>query len=297
MAEWKGKSRGSVSGLKVFVFFIKHFGLRAAYILLCLPVPYFVFSAPKASKSIFAFFHKRLGYSKFYAFFQIFKSYYVFGQTLIDRIAVTVGHRDKFTYEFDGVHHIENLLKKGEGGILFTAHIGNFNISRTFFETLENPAKINMVVTDLEHENIKEYLESVTGKTNLNLIVVEEDLSHIFKINEALQNNELLVFAADRSGEGKSLTQEFLGKEAAFFSGPFKLVAKKKLPVLFVHIMREKGFHYHLYARPCETEINSEHEILKLYTDNLAKMVKKYPNQWFNFYDYWADFKKEKLKN
>ena len=62
-----------------------------------------------------------------------------------------------------------------------------------------------MVVTDHEHKNIKNYLESVTGKTKLNLIVVKEDLSHLFHIKEALNNNELLVFAADRSGEGKHI--------------------------------------------------------------------------------------------
>ncbi len=127
MAKWNGKSRGSVSGIRVFVFFIKNFGLRAAYLLLSLPVPYFVIAAPKASKALFYYFHRRLEYSVVTSVFKIFQSYYVFGQGLIDRVAVTVGKRDKFTMNFDGIRHIKELIQQKKGGILFTAHIGNFN--------------------------------------------------------------------------------------------------------------------------------------------------------------------------
>ncbi len=287
MAKWNGKSRGSVSGIRVFVFFIKNFGLRAAYLLLSLPVPYFVIAAPKATKALFYYFHRRLEYSVVTSVFKIFQTYYVFGQSLIDRVAVTVGKRDKFTMNFDGIHHIKELIQQKKGGILFTAHIGNFNISRTFFEELGNEAAINMVVTDHEHKKIKNYLESVTGKTKLNLIVVKEDLSHLFQINEALNNNELLVFAADRSGEGKHIKAEFLGEKSQFFEGPFKLAALKKLPTLMVYIMREPNYHYHFYARKLKVENHEPQEILKGYLQNLEKMVKKYPTQWFNFYDFW----------
>ena len=287
MAKWNGKSRGSVSGIKVFVFFIKNFGLRAAYLLLSLPVPYFVIAAPKATKALFYYFHRRLEFSVITSVFKIFQTYYVFGQSLIDRVAVTVGKRDKFTMNFDGIHYIKELIQQKKGGILFTAHIGNFNISRTFFEELGNEAAINMVVTDHEHQNIKNYLESVTGKTKLNLIVVKEDLSHLFQINEALNNNELLVFAADRSGEGKHIKADFLGGKSHFFEGPFKLAALKKLPTLMVYIMREPHYHYHFYARKLEVENHEPQEILKGYLQNLEKMVKKYPTQWFNFYDFW----------
>ena len=83
MAKWNGKSRGSVSGIKVFVFFIKNFGLRAAYLLLSLPVPYFVIAAPKASKALFYYFHQRLEFSWITSVLKIFQTYYVFGLDFI----------------------------------------------------------------------------------------------------------------------------------------------------------------------------------------------------------------------
>ena len=54
-----------------------------------------------------------------------------------------------------------------------------------------------------------------------------------------------------------------------------------------VYIMREPNYHYHFYARKLEVENHEPQEILKGYLQNLEKMVKKYPTQWFNFYDFW----------
>lgn len=294
MADWNGKSRGTVTGLKVFVFFMHYFGMRAAYALLILPVPYFVLASPKSTRNIFTFFHKRIGYSKLRSFGNIFKTYFVLGQVLIDRIALTTPKKSKFTFEFDGIHFLKEKVQQKESAILLTAHVGNFNASKSFFEDIQDKPIINMVMTDNEHEAIKDYLESVTGEQNIKHIVIRDDFEHIFKINNALDQNELLVFAADRRGEGAHFKRSFLEKESEFFTGPFKLAAIKKAPVLFVYIFREPGFHYHFYARKFESEDYSAENILNAYAKNLEELVRKYPNQWFNFYDFWNDFKSTK---
>ena len=183
------------------------------------------------------------------------------------------------------------MLQQNKGGILLTAHIGNFNLAKHFFEERHSNARVNLVVTDFEHRQIKDYLESVVGQSEVKIIVLKEDLSHIFKMREALGNNELLVFAADRFLEhSKTLKAKFLGEEVKFPEGPFKLASRNEIPVLFVHLMREKNFHYHFYARPYKSETFSTQEILKSYLDDLEQMVRKYPHQWYNYYDFWNDF-------
>jgi len=289
MVKWKGKSRGTVLGLKIYVFIIKTFGLYAAYFVLLFVAAYFIIFSFNSTKSTWIFFRRRLNYSAFSAAFQVYRSYFTFGRIQLDRMAIASGLKHKYTFEFDGIHYIRELLKKKKGGILLTAHIGNFNVAQHFFD--DKNISVNLVLTDLEHKQIKSYLESVTGKSKIRTIVVKDDLSHIFKINEALKNNELLVFAADRYlKHTKTHTYSFLGKPLQFPLGPFKLAERNSIPVLFVHIMREKNFHYHFYARPYQGQENSAKEILKAYLENLEKMVKKYPHQWYNYYDYWNDF-------
>lgn len=291
MAEWKGQSRGTVLGYKIFIFFIKKLGLNAAYALLVFVAAYYVLFSFETTRNSFVFYRKRLGYSRIKSFFGVYKSYIGLGQTLIDRTAIASGLRDKFTFEFDGVENIKNLLKDGNGGVMFTAHLGNINIAKYFFEELDDDSMINMIITDSEHKEIKTYLDSVTKKSNLKFIEIKEDMSHIFQINEALNNNEIIVFAADRHSEGaKFLTAEFLGKPTKFYYGPYRIAARKNLPMLFVYIMKEPKLHYHFYARSCERKKRNAQEVLETYLLSLEGMVRKYPHQWFNFYDYWEDF-------
>ena len=190
MAKWSGKSKGTVFGYKIFIFFIKNVDIRAAYIILYFVALYYVLFSYNSSKSIYSYFRHRLNYSKIKSFFSIYKSYFVFGQTIIDKSAISLGLREKFTYEFDGVENLEKLLHGDNGGVLISAHVGNFEIAEYFFNEIDQNSKINLVTTDREHEAIKEYLESVTSKSELKFILVQDDLSHIFEINNALSNKE-----------------------------------------------------------------------------------------------------------
>ena len=291
MATWDGKSRGTLLGIRIYVQIIKRAGLYSAYFVLLFVALYFIFFSFNSTKSTYYLFRKRLGYSPIRSALNVYRSYFTFGRIQLDRVAITSGLKHKFTFEFDGVEHIDALLKQRKGGILLTAHIGNFNLAKHFFEERHSEAVVNLVVTDFEHRQIKNYLESVTGTSEVKIIVLSEDLSHIFKMKEALANNELLVFAADRYLEhSKTYKAEFLGERVKFPQGPFKLAGRNKIPVLFVHLMREKNFHYHFYARPYKPEKFSAQEILKSYLDDLEKLVRKYPHQWYNYYDYWNDF-------
>lgn len=291
MATWKGKSRGTLLGFRIYVKIIKFFGLYAAYFVLLFVAAYFILFSPNSTRSTYYLFRRRLGYSRISAAGNVYLSYFTFGRIQLDRIAITSGLKRKFSFEFDGIEHIDQLLKQKKGGILLTAHIGNFNLAKHFFEEKHSDAVVNLVITDFEHRQIKEYLDSVTGSSEVKTIILKEDLSHIFKMKEALANNELLVFAADRYLNGtRTFKTSFLGQEARFPQGPFKLAARNDIPVLFVHLMRERNFHYHFYARPYIPKDNTAKEILKSYLEDLEKMVRKYPHQWYNYYDYWNDF-------
>lgn len=292
MANWHGKSRGTVLGLRIYVFFIKTFGLYFSYFVLLFVAAYFIFFSMTSTRATYFFFKRRLGYSRPVAAINVYKSYFTFGKIQLDRVTIGAGLRHKYTFEFDGIDHIKDVLLKNKGGILLTAHIGNFNLARHFFDNEHNPAIVNLVMTDFEHKQIKNYLESVTGKASLKTIILKDDLSHIFHMREALKRNELLVFAADRYMKGsKTYTREFLGKEVKFPQGPFKLAVRNDIPVLFVNIMRERNFHYHFYARPSSGTEKTGKDLLISYIQNLKFMVEKYPHQWYNYFDYWNDFK------
>ncbi len=291
MTQWEGQSRGNVLGYRIFVFCLKHFGMGAAYFLLRFVALYFVFFSPKGTKAVHRF-YRRLGHSSLKAYFKVYQNYYVFGQTILDKVAIASGLRNRFTYEFDGIQHLRDLLAQQQGGVLISAHIGNFEIADHFFQEIDEKAQINLVTTDRERRDIKEYLETVTSQSELKFIIIKDDGSHIFDIHAALKNNEIVCFTGDRYFEGiKTIEGSFLGKNARFPAGPFLLATRLKVPVIFVYVMKETNKHYHLYARTTTVKHRDAQDLLRRYIDNMEGMIKKYPLQWFNYFDFWNEEK------
>lgn len=289
-AEWDGKSRGTVFGFKVFVFFIKNFGINAAYTLMHLPVPYFCLFSRKNVRGLSFYFRKRLGYSWLKSSISVYKTYYVFGQTLIDKIAISAGLRKVYSFQFDGESMLKEALSLKKGGILISAHVGNFELAQFFFKEKLSDISISIVITDQDHEDIKDYLDQYLQRDRMHFIIVKDDFSHIFEINAALAKNNIICIAGDRYlKDTKCMEQELLGKKAKFPLGPFYLGSRLNVPVLFVYVMREQKKHYHLYARRVDVKARDAHDLLTKYTQNLEKVIKKYPLQWFNFYDFWDD--------
>lgn len=288
MSQWDGKSKGTLLGYKIFVFCIKKLGIKTAYSVLIFVAFYYFLFERKSNRATFYYFRNRLQYPYLKSKMMVYRSYFTFGQTLIDKTAISAGLRNKFTYEFDGVDLLHQLLAEKKGGVLISAHVGNFEIAEHFFGEIDLNCQINLVTSDGEHSVIKEYLERVTKKPSVKFIIVKDDLSHIFEINKALSDNELICFTGDRYFEGtKIMTETFMGQEANFPAGPFLIASRLKVPVVFVYVMKEPNLHYHLYARMAHVKQRDEKGLLQAYVESVEFILEKYPLQWFNYFLFW----------
>jgi len=212
----------------------------------------------------------------------------------VDKAAISSGLKKRYTYDFDGTELITNLLNAGKGGILISAHVGNFEVSEFFFDVVGANVldKISLVTWDQEHQKIKEYMESVTSESSIKFILIKDDMSHIFEIHQAISKGEIVCFTGDRYIEGtKFMEEELMGAKAKFPLGPYLLASKLNIPVLFVYVMKASKRHYQLYAKSIEVKRGDAKGILKAYTQNLEWILKKYPLQWFNYFDFWNDNK------
>ena len=157
---------------------------------------------------------------------------------MLDKIAILAGFNAKFTFDFEGEEHLRKMVEEKTGGILISAHIGNFEMAGHLLERLQT--RINIIMFDAEHARIKDYLASITNKS-YHVIVLKNDNSHIYEINKALNNKEIICIHGDRFMPGsKVIISEFLG-ERAVSSAPFYLAMKYGVPVSFVFAMREKA--------------------------------------------------------
>lgn len=287
MAEWEGKSRGTVSGYRIFIFLIKYAGINVAYTLLVFVALYYFFFSPKQTRSIYRYFRTHRKNSRATSLVNAYRNYFVFGQTIIDKVAINAGMAHRYTYEFDGIENIRQLAKDDSAGILISAHVGNFDVSQYFMDGFDK--KIHLVTTDEERQTIKSYLASIMAKPKTEFIIVKDDMSHVFEINNTIAEKGMICFTGDRFlPNAKTLTAELMGKPARFPAGPFLISSRLSTPVLFVYVMREKRKHYHLYARKAQFNKRDAGSLLQAYTKSIEDILSKYPLQWFNYYDFWA---------
>ena len=290
---WTGKSKGNTLGYGIFIKVLQVFGVMPAYFLLRFVAGYYFLFSRKSNKHILYFLRERLGYKGFAAYRELYSNYYWFGQALIDRIVMMSGIKNKLTFNFDDEVYFKQMIAGGKGGLLLSAHLGNWEIAGHLLEK-RMTTRINIVMYDNERQNLKQYLEGITGRRNANIIVIKDNLSHIYEIMEALGNNEFVCMHADRFLPGnKTLKADFLGKTAIFPSGPFVLASKLEVPVSFVFAMKNTHTHYHFYASPGVvyrgSGKSSPEQIADEFTKAMEEKARLYPAQWYNYYPFWQE--------
>ena len=71
-----------------------------------------------------------------------------------------------------------------------------------------------------------------------------------------------------------------------------------KVPVVFYFAMREPGrtYRFHFFVAEPVTrskENKAETALLEQYTATLEHILKRYPEQWFNYYSFWKPATKQ----
>lgn len=286
--KWSGKSRGGSFGHKFFIFLINRLGLRASYAFLALVVVYFIPFAPGATAAVWSYNRKILGYGRLRSAAALFKHYYAFGQTLIDRIAVRSGRQDKFGFGFgDNYGEFLRILDSG-GAVLISAHAGNWEAGSAFFG--DYGSRMNVVMYDAEYVKIKEAMRRGGVEPELKVIPVGGDngLESVLMMKKALDRGEYLCFQGDRFLPGsKTAVRSFMGRPARFPVGPFMTASRLGVPVVFYYAMRGKGRRYDFHFVPVRG--GDWEGLLDRYVEATENIVRRYPQQWFNFYKFWEE--------
>jgi len=289
---WSGKSRGGLLGYLTFIKLIKGFGVRSAYIFLAFVTVYFVFFAPKATRSVWMYSRKILHKNRISSFFFLYRNYYSFGRALIDKVAVNQGKYGEYTFEFSEPENVTSILDSNQGVVIIGAHFGNWEVGAPFFDKYGK--KMSVVMMDREYQGIKRILETQKSVDTFSVIPIKgNDFDYLYKIRDALDRGEYISIQGDRlSRSEKHRDIEFLGKSAAFPLGPFVLATRMNAPVVFYFAVHTGYKRYRFdfvlsdYMRS-ETNKKKEDELIREYVSVLEKKVTEFPEQWYNYYDFW----------
>lgn len=282
---------------RFLIAWLKRFSLRSLYAVTACVIPWFVLLSVRGRRAVWKYMRERQGFGFFRSCRMTFLNFYRFGQVILDRFAVYAGQR--FTFRVEGDGEFRRCCDSGSGAVMLCAHVGNFEI--TGYSLQLDGHRINSLVFGGETETVMANRERSFAGNNVRMVPVSADMSHIFLLNNALAAGEIVTIHADRVfGSSKSAVHGFLGAPARFPLGPYVLAAGRDVPVFAAFTMKTAAGEYAvrlhridrggLAETACGSGVREKAGVLlDAFVGELESVLREYPEQWFNYYDFWAE--------
>ena len=229
-----------------------------------------------------------------------FRHFMVFAQSILDKIGSWAGKIQLTQVNFPTRGNMLAAVKSGKGGILIGAHIGSLEVGRALSKEMDD-FRMTVLVHTSHAENFNRVLQRINPDSQAELMQVTTigpDTAMILK--EKIEQGEFVAILGDRTpvaSQGREVWLPFLGRDAPFPQGPYILAGVLECPLYMLTCVRgERGFDVYFdriaerVILPRKTRQRAITEYAQLYADKLADYVKRYPYQWFNFFDFWHEF-------
>ena len=288
---WRGNTGGTPWMQRSMLWLLRVFDLRIIYAFMALIVPFYLISRKKERVAMYHYIRQRMGKNRLTAMWLTYVNQVRFGQIIVDRFAVYAGKR--FKLNIVGYEHFQRLASQAEGFVQLSSHVGNYELAG-YHLVAEKP--INALIFSGETETVMQNRARMFRQNNIRLVPVASDMSHVFTLNNALASGEIVSMPGDRIfGSQKFVTCQFLGDEAKFPLGPFALAVQRNVPLLSVFSMKTGTRSYEVTCQPIslsdgDQELPARQRTAMLaqqFADQLAEIVRRYPLQWFNYYEFW----------
>ncbi len=289
--DWTGKTGGTPLMHRMLMWCMKIFPLWGLYLFSSvLVIPWCMIFNHKGYLAQYHYFRRRCGKSRVTALLCTYINHCRFAEIILDRFYVYSGH--KFDFLIDNYDLYKRLAAGKKGFVILSAHIGNYEVAG--YTLVADRKRFNALVFDGEAETVMNYRTKLFGGNNLRMIPIKEDMSHLFVLSEALADGESVSIPADRIfGSSRNVKCRLLGADAELPLGPFAVATQRDVPVLVIHVMKDSVKKYHVYIKQLETDGGSIKEravnIACQYAGFTEKIIRKYPEQWFNYYEYWRN--------
>ena len=289
--QWQGTTDGTSWMHRSLIGMMKVVPLWFFYLLMSLAIPFYMIFNHKGYISNYHYFRRRQSFGPLESFLHVLACHWMFGTVIMDRFASYSGK--KFKVEVPQMPMYEALCAQEKGFVQLSSHIGNDELAG--YE-LKPPKKMNALVFGGEGEALTENRERILGGNNVRLVSISEDMSHLVILNNALADGEIVNIHGDRVfGSNRTVRCVVLGAEAELPLGPFLLASMRSVPAVSVFVMKAglRKYRVHLF-RPDEglegLDVRERAEAMaKAYAGAITEILKLYPDQWFNFYEFWKN--------
>ena len=275
---------------RALISVLRFMGLRPMYAVMAVfVVPFYIVLRRKAFIAIWHYMRQRQGFGRWKSFRMAYLNHYRFGQVVLDRFAMYAGIK----FQLDRVNNelFTELSNGDEGFVILSCHVGCYEMAGYTFTATQKP--YNTLVYGGETQSVMENRRRLFAMHNIRMITTSDDMSHIFEMNNALANGQIVSIPADRIfGSTRTVECQLLGAKANLPLGPFALATQREAKTIAIFVMKESAYRYTVYVRPVQADQQLKRNertaaLAQAFATEMETILKKYPEQWYNYYEFW----------
>ncbi len=176
----------------------------------------------------------------------VLEHFFTFGTTVLDRIYLLNDEADRFEITIHGEAIVTEILAQGSGCLLLGAHHGSFEVLRLVGRK-QPGLRVSLAMYEATGRKIGAALNAINPHLAPRIIGLGTPGAMI-EIRDCLDQGGFVGMLADRTLPTDSTTEvDFLGGRAAFPTGPARLAALLRPPVVLMIGLFRGGNRYEIH--------------------------------------------------
>jgi predicted LPLAT superfamily acyltransferase len=284
--------RSNLAILRLMVWISLRLGRPIGRLVVYGIAAYFLVFAPTARRASKAYLSRALGRAPTLA--DLYRHVLSFASTIHDRVYLLNERFDLFDIEIVGEEAIRSAMAGGQGVLLIGAHLGSFEVMRALGRRHTGQA-ISMLMYEENARKINTTLAAINPAATQDIIPLGR-MESMLLAREKIEAGHLVGMLADRGlGKDPARDCDFLGAPAPIPTGPFRVAAMLRRPVLFMTGLYLGGNRYRIHFEPFADFSQVERAgrdaaiaaAQDAYAARLTHHCRLAPYNWFNFFDFW----------
>ncbi|RKX25251.1 MAG: hypothetical protein DRP45_06395 [Candidatus Zixiibacteriota bacterium] len=187
-----------------------------------------------------------------------------------------------------GLDGLKEASEKGRGGIVATAHFGNWEMMGAWVGV--NGYPIDLLVATQSNPKTDRMIRDLRRSMGSGAIDLSVSARRVFK---SLQSNRFIGIACDQYAPARSVSVNFFGRPASAAKGPALFALRCGCPILPFLLRRVKyDRHVMIAGDPIYSPKSGDEEkdvqiMTERYMRFFEEQIRRYPDQWLWTHDRW----------
>jgi KDO2-lipid IV(A) lauroyltransferase len=216
-----------------------------------------------------------------------------YAQAITNLYCLHLGQKLPVEADFVGYDSVRQVLAEKRGMIAITGHMGFWQITPFLMANRRWLPPMTMAMAEEPNRQLGEFERQFREK--LRIVYTTASPFASIELANILRRGEMVGMQIDRHLGGAHVMLPFCGRPAPFPIGPATLARATSCPLLPVFVIA------HPDRRKCTVSVEPPIEVSRTANRDadarqaMAKVVavyeryvRAYPEQWFNFHDFWA---------